>query len=53
MDYRADRHRTHAPINTEDLVDHFENRVVGMDGKAMIVCMSRRICVALYGKIFE
>ena len=37
----------------EDLVDHFENRLVGMDGKAMIVCMSRRICVALYGKIIE
>ena len=37
----------------EDLVDHFENRVVGMDGKAMIVCMSRRICIALYGKIIE
>ncbi|MCY3841295.1 MAG: type I restriction endonuclease subunit R, partial [Gammaproteobacteria bacterium] len=34
-----------------DLVEHFENRVVGMDGKAMIVCMSRRICVALYGEI--
>ena len=32
----------------EDLVEHFENRVAGMDGKAMIVCMSRRICVALY-----
>ena len=35
----------------EDLVDHFENRVVGMNGKAMIVCMSRRICVALYDEI--
>ena len=34
-----------------DLVEHFENRVVGMDGKAMIVCMSRRICVALYNEI--
>ena len=34
-----------------DLVEHFESRVVGMDGKAMIVCMSRRICVALYGEI--
>ena len=34
-----------------DLVGHFESRVVGMDGKAMIVCMSRRICVALYGEI--
>lgn len=35
----------------KDLVEHFENRVVGMDGKAMIVCMSRRICVALYDQI--
>ena len=34
-----------------DLVEHFESRVVGMDGKAMIVCMSRRICVALYNEI--
>ena len=30
----------------KDLVEHFENRGVGLDGKAMIVCMSRRICVA-------
>ena len=37
----------------EDLVEHFENRVIGMDGKAMIVCMSRRICVALYGEIIK
>ena len=36
-----------------DLVEHFENRVVGMDGKAMIVCMSRRICVALYEEIIK
>ena len=36
-----------------DLVEHFESRVVGMDGKAMIVCMSRRICVALYGEIVK
>lgn len=34
-----------------DLVEHFENRVAAMDGKAMVVCMSRRICVALYQKI--
>ena len=34
-----------------DLVEHFESRVVGMDGKAMIVCMSRRICIALYDEI--
>ena len=37
----------------QDLVEHFENRVVGMDGKAMIVCMSRRICVALYDQIVK
>ncbi|MFM0190145.1 type I restriction endonuclease subunit R [Paraburkholderia nemoris] len=34
-----------------DLVAHFENRVAALDGKAMVVCMSRRICVALYQKI--
>jgi type I restriction enzyme, R subunit len=32
----------------EDLVRHFEARLEVMDGKAMIVCMSRRICVELY-----
>ncbi len=31
-----------------DLVAHFEKRLEAMDGKAMIVCMSRRICVDLY-----
>ncbi|KAB7738426.1 HsdR family type I site-specific deoxyribonuclease [Parvibaculum sedimenti] len=35
----------------EDLVRHFEARTAAMDGKAMVVCMSRRICVALYRKI--
>ncbi|MEX2554097.1 MAG: type I restriction endonuclease subunit R [Actinomycetota bacterium] len=30
-----------------DLVEHFENRLDAMDGKAMVVCMSRRICVEL------
>jgi type I restriction enzyme R subunit len=34
-----------------DLVQHFEDRVAAMDGKAMVVCMSRRICVALYSQI--
>jgi type I restriction enzyme R subunit len=34
-----------------DLVRHFEDRVAAMDGKAMVVCMSRRICVALYQHI--
>ena len=35
----------------EDLVRHFETRLEAMDGKAMIVCMSRRICVELYKTI--
>ncbi|MBL8892933.1 MAG: DUF3387 domain-containing protein, partial [Planctomycetaceae bacterium] len=34
-----------------DMVSHFEKRVEAMDGKAMIVCMSRRICVDLYNAI--
>jgi len=34
-----------------DLVAHFEKRVEAMDGKAMIVCMSRRICVDLYNAL--
>ena len=34
-----------------DLMDHFEARLAAMDGKAMIVCMSRRICVDLYREI--
>lgn len=34
-----------------DLVEHFENRLDSMEGKAMVVCMSRRICVALYKEI--
>ncbi|OPY14489.1 MAG: Type-1 restriction enzyme R protein [Syntrophus sp. PtaB.Bin001] len=34
-----------------DLVKHFEQRLEAMDGKAMIVCMSRRICVELYKAI--
>ena len=34
-------------------MEHFENRLVAMDGKAMIVCMSRRICVALYDAIVK
>ena len=34
-----------------DLVEHFEKRLEAMDGKAMIVCMSRRICVELYDEI--
>jgi type I restriction enzyme R subunit len=35
----------------EDLVKHWEARYAAMEGKAMIVCMSRRICVELYKAI--
>ena len=31
-----------------DIVEHFESRTDAMDGKAMVVCMSRRICIDLY-----
>ena len=34
-----------------DIVEHFENRLDVMDGKAMVVCMSRRICVDLYREL--
>jgi type I site-specific restriction-modification system R (restriction) subunit len=34
-----------------DIVDHFEKRLEALDGKAMVVCMSRRICVELYREI--
>ncbi|MEQ1772432.1 MAG: type I restriction endonuclease subunit R [Burkholderiales bacterium] len=36
-----------------DLVTHFEKRIEAMDGKAMIVCMSRRICVDLCDAIIK
>ncbi len=36
-----------------DLVAHFEKRVEAMDGKAMIVCMSRRICVDMYNALIK
>lgn len=37
----------------EDLVNHFEQRSAVLDGKAMMVCMSRRICVDLYDAIVK
>ena len=36
-----------------DIVEHFEKRLEAMDGKAMIVCMSRRICVDLHREIVK
>ena len=37
----------------EDIVQHFEARLEQLDGKAMIVCMSRRICVELYNELVK
>lgn len=35
----------------KDIVDHFEKRLNALEGKAMVVCMSRRICVDLLEEI--
>ena len=34
-----------------DIVAHYERRLEILDGKAMIVCMSRRICIDLYHEL--
>ncbi|MCY4653975.1 MAG: type I restriction endonuclease subunit R [Dehalococcoidia bacterium] len=34
-----------------DIVAHFVRRLEALEGKAMVVCMSRRICVDLYREI--
>ena len=34
-----------------DIVDHYERRLEVLDGKAMVVCMSRRICVELHREL--
>ena len=36
-----------------DIVAHFEARQQAQDGKAMIVCMSRRICIDLYRELLR
>lgn len=35
----------------KDIVEHFEKRLRTLEGKAMIVCISRRVCAELYKKI--
>lgn len=40
-------------IIAKDIVQHYERRLEAMDGKAMIVCMSRRICVDLFNAIIN
>jgi type I restriction enzyme R subunit len=40
-------------IVARDIVEHFETRCEALDGKAMVVCMSRRICVELHAEIVK
>ena len=45
------RHRL--ALVAQDVVSHFERRIEAMDGKAMLVCMSRRICIDLYRELIR
>jgi len=44
---------TRLAMVADDLARHFEARVESLDGKAMVVCMSRRICVAFYESLIK
>ena len=44
---------TRLELVAADLAKHWEARLEVMDGKAMIVCMSRRICVELYDELVK
>ena len=35
----------------EEILEHFDARLEQLNGKAMVVCMSRRICVELYREL--
>ena len=35
----------------QDIVNHYEQRMEALEGKAMMVCMSRRICIDLYREL--
>ncbi len=45
--------RTRLATIARDIVEHFEKRSETLVGKGMIVAMSRRIAVALYGEIIK
>lgn len=40
-------------LMARDLVEHFENRLGAIDGKGMVVTMSRRIAIDLYNEIIK
>ncbi|MEN6510972.1 MAG: type I restriction endonuclease subunit R [Chloroherpetonaceae bacterium] len=45
--------RDRLKVVAADIVNHFEKRREVFEGKGMIVCMSRRIAVDLYGEIIK
>lgn len=44
---------TRLKVVAQNFVEHFENRQAVLDGEAMIVCMSRKICADLYNEIIK
>ena len=46
-------HPDRLKVVAADIIDHFEKRQEAFEGKGMIVCMSRRIAVALYEEIIK
>lgn len=46
-------HKDRIATVAKDIVEHFENRQAAMEGKGMIVTMSRRIAVELYEEIVK
>ena len=40
-------------VVAQDIVSHFEERLEAMEGKALVVCMSRRICMDLHDEIVK
>lgn len=45
--------RARLELVARDLVEHWERRRDKLPGKALVVCMSRRICVELYDEIVK
>ncbi|MFW5719981.1 MAG: type I restriction endonuclease subunit R [Candidatus Dojkabacteria bacterium] len=46
-------HQSRLEVVARDLVTHYEKRQEAMKGKAMVVCMSRKIAVDLYEEIIK
>lgn len=40
-------------VVAQDIVSHFDHRLEAMEGKALVVCMSRRICMDLHDEIVK